>query len=68
MVTLEPRAYGGETLRTQSSATTSKSEAICRHPQTLIIYEPNNSDYEPKTPTHCLGPKVHRLNLELASI
>ena len=46
----------------------SKSEAICRLPQTLIIYEPNNSDYEPKTPKHCLGPKIHRLNLELASI
>ena len=46
----------------------SKPEATCRLPQTLIIYEPNNSDCEPKTPNHCLGPKVHRLNLELALI
>ena len=45
-----------------------KPESTNRDPLTLTTYDPNNSDCEPKTPNHCLGPKVYRLNLELALI
>ena len=45
-----------------------KPESTNRIPFYLIMHEPNTPDSEPKTPNHCLGPKVHRLSLELASI
>ena len=45
-----------------------KPESTNRVPLTLTMYDFNISDCEPKTPNHCLGPKVHHLNLELVSI
>ena len=45
-----------------------KPESTNRIPLALTTHEPNNSDCEPKTQNHCLGPKIHRLSLELALI